>query len=329
MPKDVDAQIQVEIDASEKAPIIMVEMFLDGLTLRYALQQDDVTFPSGGSAVYSARTFGVSDVVHSVEGQIQRMKINFDDVNGDFKAYDAAYDFQGRDIQVKRIYRSGESELIPSDGDIFQEHFYGQMELPGSSQPQTFAISAVSGQTIQVKVLDQSYGNPCQRKFGNDMCTIDLDDPTLYYKNGTAESGDVGGFIDTALTQADDYFNFGRVEVTQGGTTYGRKVKNFIGNGSGEIEFDIDTPVAIDNTATYKIWKGCDKKWDTCKGLEAYGSDGDNTANFFGFIHVGSNRESNASPAASGGGTGTFTGLTGLGDMPISIPSLNIGAWGL
>ena len=44
--------------------------------------------------------------------------------------------------------------------------------------------------------------------------------------------------------------------------------------------------MAVDNTCTYVLYKGCDQTWDTCGANNAWGPSANNQANFAGCLHI-------------------------------------------
>ena len=72
--------------------------------------------------------------------------------------------------------------------------------------------------------------------------------------------------INTDLTRADEYFQYGKITWLTGsnvgiGTTH---VKEYL-NENGYIQFQIDTPFDIQIGDTFNISAGCDKLRCTCK----------------------------------------------------------------
>ena len=290
--KDLPNDIVTEIDADEKAPIILLEQYLDDLTLRWARAKADITFPAGGSVVYYARAFDVPNIEVSAEGQIDRIEVSVDNVNGDFDAYLESYVFEGKLMQVKRIYLSGENEEIPTDALMYNEIFYGEMELPDFTDETQVTFGGVAGDAIEKQVLDKYYGSTCQHIFGDANCHVNLFDASHYYASGETTGGSTSLVKTNALMEAEDFWKYGLVKVTQSGTTYRRKVKSFSSDGSsGEVHPDIGFPVSIGANNFLEIEKGCDFKWDTCKANNNWGPSGENINHFLGFIHIGVNRE--------------------------------------
>jgi len=288
--KELDNNIITEIDASQKTPIILVEQYLDGATLRWALAKENIIF---GGFTYFAKTFTVDDVDFSFEGQLDKVSLNFDNIDSAFDAYIEAFDFESRPMFIKRIYLSGELEEIPSNPEMYNEVFYGEMEQPTDSDGRNINITAVSGYSLDKGMLNQYYGSFCQRKFGDRLCTVNLADENYYFKKGIVSGeGTTSKFKTNSLLEADNFWKHGNVKLNIDGSIYNRKVKSFSSNGaSGEVTLDIGIIETIDLGSTFEIKKGCDFTWETCSGNNTWGPSGENTLNFFGFIHIGINKE--------------------------------------
>ena len=126
----------------------------------------------------------------------------------------------------------------------------------------------------------------CNLIFGGPDCDTDGNaDLTSLTASGTADSGSTTTLVDNALTQIDDYWNYGRIIITKAGVKYNRKIKDFVA-ASDTLTFDVELPVTVDNTCTYILYKGCDQTWDTCTGVNAWGPSVDNRLNFGGCIHI-------------------------------------------
>ena len=289
--KDLHEYLIQLIDADSKAPIILVEQYLDDITLRWALSKSNITFPSGGTSVYYARTFHFDNYEMAIDGQMDALSIEFDNVDGYFDAYLEAYDFQRRTISVKRIYRSGESEVIPADPTMYNEIFFGEMEQPQAKDETIMSFPANAGDTIDPPVLNKYYGSFCQHRFGDNECSIDLRSSD-YYTSGEANGGSTSMLKSLALNQDSGTWKYGMVNITHDGTKYRRKIKNHSANAtSGEVHLDIAVPVTIASGDLFTIEKGCDFSWVTCAANNEWGPETDNTTNFIGFIHIGINRE--------------------------------------
>jgi len=103
---------------------------------------------------------------------------------------------------------------------------------------------------------------------------------------GLADSGTTLTLVDAALTEVDDYWNFGIIEIVKAGILYRRNVFDFDA-ATDTVTLDVALPLTVDNTCVYSLIKGCDKTWDTCGAVNAWGPFTDNQANFLGFVHIG------------------------------------------
>jgi len=284
--KELPASVITQLDAQQKRPALLFEIYLTGLTLRYVAYMSNVTFPTGGS-VYTAKAISFGGVSQTLEGQIGRVAVNFDNVAKDMTAYIDSYDFEGRTLSIKRIFL----DAIGSS-TYYNELFRGYMEQPKEITRQSVTISATEGKPLQRRVLLKKYDRECNLTFGGAACNTDGNANLASLKaTGTADSGTTTTLVDNALTQADDYWNYGSIILVKGGVTYNRKVQDFDA-GADTITLDLGLPVAIDNATTYTVYKGCAKTWDACQSNQAYGPSADNKANFGGFMHIGIWRES-------------------------------------
>jgi len=126
----------------------------------------------------------------------------------------------------------------------------------------------------------------CPLEFGGTKCNTDGNaNLAALTASGTADSGTTTTLVDNALTEADDYWNYGKIKITKATVEYWRVVKDFVA-GTDTITFDVAMPFAINNTCTYVVYKGCDKTWDVCAAGSAWGPSADNSANFKGAIHI-------------------------------------------
>lgn len=289
MAKDLDANVITQIDAQGRKACLLFEIALTGLTLRYAAYISTTTFPHGGTA-YTAKTIMFGGVSQSLEGQIGRITVKFDNVAKDMAAYAYSYDFEGRYLTIKRIYLDADDNA-PAASTEYIEVFHGKMEQPKEIGRQWLIVTAIEGKPLNKPVLNEIYGKECRHNFGGTQCNKDGNaDLTLLTASGTADSGSTTTLVDNALTQADDYWNYGKISITKGGVTYKRKVKDFDA-ASDTITFDLALPVTVDNTTTYTVYKGCPKTWEACQAIPAYGPSADNKLNFGGCMHIGIWRE--------------------------------------
>jgi len=279
MPKALDAAVITQMDAVQKRPCLLFELILS-TTLRFCTGKVNVTFPTG-SNVYTAKAVEISGVSQSIEGSVNRITVKFDNVSKDMAAYADYEDFRGKQLIIKRVYLD---EL--GDADYYNEVFNGYMERPSEIGREWLTVPAVAGKGLDRMALSFFYQRMCPWKFGGTECNTDgKADLTSLTASGTADSGTTTTLVDNALTQVDDYWNHGRIEITRAGITYHRRVQDFAA-ATDTITLDVALPFAVDNTCTYTVYKGCDRTWDTCGASNAWGPSANNQANFGGCLHV-------------------------------------------
>ena len=285
MPKAIPADVITKMDATGKRPVLLFELGLSS-TLRYAAYKSNITFEATTGSVYTAKAIEVSGLSQSLEGQIGRITIKFDNVLKDMAAYANAQDFRGKSLIIKRIYL----DSIVNSTD-YNEVFNGYMERPSEIGPQWLTVTAVIGKPLNRKLHKFSYQRMCPWRAGGAECNTDgLFDLTVLTASGTADSGSTTTLVDNALTQASDFWNNGEIQITKSNVVYRRIVKDFDG-GTDTITFDVEMPFAIDNTCTYVVKKGCDQTWDTCTAVNAWGPSADNSANYAGCLHVSAKQD--------------------------------------
>lgn len=285
MPKDLPVAIITQLNAQQKRPVLLFELGLSS-TIRFAAAKVNVVFPTAGNT-YTAKAIEISEASQSLEGQIGRVTIKFDNVSRDMAAYADNEFFRGKSLIIKRIYMD---EL--GDASYYNEVFNGHMERPKEIGRHWFVVSATRGKPLNRKALDIMYQRMCPWVFGGAECN------TNGYANlagltasGTADSGSTTTLVDNALVQVDDYWNNGNIEITKSGVIYYRKTKDFVA-ATDTITLDVELPFAVDNTCTYVVYKGCDQIWDTCTCINAWGPSADNKYNFGGCIHVTKKQDS-------------------------------------
>ncbi|MBU2249750.1 MAG: phage BR0599 family protein [Gammaproteobacteria bacterium] len=296
MAKNVLPAVSGEFDATSKRPRLLMEIdlvFPSTLNLRYVKASSNLTFPYGGTS-YTAKTFGVSGLSQSIEGQIERITIDIDNVAQDMGAYADSYKFEGANLRLKRIYLNSSGQA-PADSGEYVEIFGGECEAPTEISRKNFQLSAVEGSALQRNMIERYYLRTCGLRFGGSgECNMNQfsnlghsgeDHPLII--TGTAVGGDTDSLIATELTQPTNHWKHGRIKLTESGVTFEREINaSLSGGGSGEITFDVALPVSVTASSTFEIKKGCDKTWNTCGGNNAWGPSGENTINFGGFLHV-------------------------------------------
>ena len=279
MPRSLPAAIITQIDATNKRPVLLFELGLSS-TIRFAAYKTNITFPTAGN-VYTAKAITITDVNQTLEGQIGRVTVKFDNVSRDMAAYANVQDFKGVTLVIKRVYLDA-----LGDASYYNEVFNGALETPSEIDRHWLTVSATSGEPLSHKSLVFAYQRMCPWIFGGTECnTNGFADLTSLTASGTADSGTTSTIVDSALTQANDFWNYGQIQITKDSVIYNRKVKDFVAS-TDTITLDVELPVAVDATTTYTVYKGCDQTWNTCGFGKAWGPSADNSLNYGGCIHI-------------------------------------------
>lgn len=278
MARDLTIGTITQIDAQSKRPVFLVEIYLNSYTLRFAGYNTNITFPTGGD-VYIAKAMEFTRPSSSIEGQINRITIKFDNVSKDMMSYANGEDFRGKKIIIKRIYLDNITDALQ-----YVEIFSGYMERPSNVSRQWLTVPVTTGKPLNRKALPVKYQRLCPWVFAGIECDTD-GLSSLNTVSGTADSGTSTTFIDNALIQSDGFWEWGKVIITKDGEDYVRTVTDF-NSSTDEITFDVDLPFSIDTNCTYAVSQGCDHTWLSCLGSYASGPVSDNTLNFGGFLHV-------------------------------------------
>jgi uncharacterized phage protein (TIGR02218 family) len=132
--------------------------------------------------------------------------------------------------------------------------------------------------------LAQSVGRlhmpACDADLGDDRCKVDLTALPRGIVHGAVTSINTRRiFVDTSLTDASGWFDYGKVTFTSGANDgYAREVKSFVIGGMVNLQEAFPFDIAVSDT--YDIQVGCDKLFSTC--TNKFG----NWLNFQGFPHL-------------------------------------------
>lgn len=284
MAQDLPATVVAQIDAEESSPVNLLEIGLSGGTLRYSATKENVVFPTGGNT-YTAKTMRFGNIQQTREGQIVRVQIVMDNVNGEMGTYNATEKFDGKRIVWKKVYRKNLSAATD-----YREMLSGYMEEPESIGKDWIVLNGVMGKPFGRRILQEYYQKSCNNRFGDSKCNKDgYANLASLTSSGTSDSGTTNSLTDNALTQADDYWNYGRIEVSVSGVTYRRRIIDFVAS-NDKLWLDVPMHTSIGSGAKYVVYKGCPLTWDACQAGSSYGPSSDNKANFNGWIHIGDER---------------------------------------
>lgn len=216
---------------------------------------------------------------------------NCDHIFGDEKCnIDGIADLE----KVRGAADSGSSTTLV-DSDLIQKDDYwngGNILIIKGTSAYVASVTDFADGTVTFADIGTDVDNSC-------IYTMHKSSGSTLMTMGTADSGNTTTLVDDALTQADDYWKYGIIEIVKDGETYRTNVASFDAD-TDTIIFDVNLPISVDNTCKYFLKKGCDKTWDTCLSDNVYGPESDNSANFLGFIHIGI--------PTWGGKPGTFMG---------------------
>ena len=279
MAKDLESAVLTQIDATGHAPVNLAEIFLDAGTLRYAATRQSVVFPAAGNT-YTAIFYTSGGRKVSRGRQIIIKDYRFDNRDGVLHGYNAAERFEGKPFIEKRVFRGALGNVA-----YYNEIMAGIMGAPRFDK-QWMYLRVTEGKLLGQRSRNQYYQKPCNNDPGDSNCNYDgYFNLASLTATGTADSGTVGSLTDNALTQVDDYWNFGRIEITISGYTHVRKVSDFDA-ATDTVSWNVNLPEAVSNGDSYTIYKGCPLTWEACQGLFAYGPSADNKANFLGNLHL-------------------------------------------
>ena len=282
MAKDLPAQVIAQLDADHRRPVLLYTLGLAS-DVRFAASNVNITFPTAGD-VYTAKAIVLSGVKQSLGGFIDRVTVKFDNAGQDMAAYISSQDVAGKSLVIKKVFLD---EV--GDASYYDEIFRGVMERPqaGAVTLKWCTISAVAGKTLKQKPYLRKYSRGCPWEFGGKKCNYAGNaDLTSLTASGTADGGTTTTLVDNALTQADDYWNYGVIKITKAGITYQRVVLDFVA-GTDTVSWRVELPFAVDSDCTYVMYKGCSKAWETCGAENAWGPSADNQLAYGGFIHIG------------------------------------------
>ena len=264
MAKLFTDDVNASKDAQLQSPIVLIEIYLNLGTLRFAAYNSNVVFNTN---TYTAKAITMGDVNQSAEGQINRISLGFDNVLSDMNGYFLQEDFYNKKIIIRRIWINPTSVLKKEDGDAllletgdfllleqsgawgadeYNELFSGFLENPSKITPSQFNISATSGRPLIKKPLLKTYTSTCNNIFGDSFCNTDghADLTSLSILDGSVGSGSTDYFIDGTMTTSDVDYGPAYQNTSDVDNAYGaQKFNDFFyvaSNTEGVKSFSID-----------------------------------------------------------------------------------------
>lgn len=228
----------------------------------------DLEFPPASGIIYEALTgFSSSDIETSGQLNVDNLEVTtfFDAASITQVDVEAGkWDRATIRLVVVNYADLSQGALIQRFGEIGQFAYDGQRfraELRGLMQALANNIGRV-------------YTAPCDAALGDARCKVGLDALTVSFTVTAAASR--MQFTDAALTEADDWWQYGLVEWTTG-ANIGTRMEVRGSTAAGVITLQLPMWRAIEIGDTGTISPGCDKRGDTCRDKFA------NKINFRGF----------------------------------------------
>jgi len=269
MSKAIDAAALAKAEADTNQPIYLISIALTGTTLRFAVYDEDVVFPTGGNT-YTAWGIEFSRVLNKLTNEIDRINFSFDNTDLSMSTYLVSYVFQGKTLTLSRVF----ADLLTS-ADYATTVFAG--EIGGISiDEHTFDFTVLSPLAkLGNLVPSRLYQPNCTWDFGGTECGASTGELT----DQTADASCTSSLIkDAARTEADDYWRDGIIEFTTGDLDGEKRIINK--SATGEITVITAFSATPESGDKYTIKRGCTKMPTDCIGKF------DNWANFGGFTAI-------------------------------------------
>ncbi len=265
-----------QIEAVSKGVLYLLEIDLpSAVTLRYVNCVDDVEF---GEETYVSKSFIFPAVV--ADSQLTYRDVAVTVANLDHALGDVALtqDLRGCAVRVKQVFFTSEGVV---DTDLAGEDYIllisGRVEDVSITQS-IFTLRVRSPLAALERTIPvRNFGTACPWIFGDTDCGYDAEATALADQALDADST-ATLILDSARTEADDYWRDGIIEITSG--TLSGERRRILSSTEGEITLERPLPGIPAAGVTYDIAQGCDKSWDTC------GDRFDNQSEFGGFVSL-------------------------------------------
>ena len=269
--KSLTAPLTSDISSDQFDKIALCVVGLSSQTVRLTTDPVGLTFVN---YEYQGKGFEISELQYSSENTIDQLTLSLSNIDGFWADRFAAEDLIGRTVLIAISSRTqaplaSADYLTLYDGRIDGAKFTPQaVELPVRSW-----LDA-----LNYPMPRRRFSKLCNYRLYDSRCTVAkaASSNTLV---GTATVGDSRHLADTVnLTQADDHWNYGTLEMTSGMNIFmQRQVIDFAGF---SVLIDYPFPYPVSNGDGYILLRGCEKTFFACKNKFA------NQINFAGFIHV-------------------------------------------
>jgi len=278
--KQLPQDFRTQASGDYNKPLEIVDIYLDNNSYYFVSNNtENINFYnaiSGDSVTYYAAPVSRESASSSAGLDIDNVRIGLANVDKTLVGYLQAEEFRSRRIVIRQIF----SDLLTSSGDAVVI-FDGLMDSPAVDQNWLSITAKPRISTLKKKAPGRWYQLPCNWKFGDQYCTIDVSDP-LYTKSKVAGAGcSTTRISGDDLSEGSGYWRRGYVRFTSGNNLYQRTTIR--SSGAGYIELDGFLPYTPSSGDTYTVVAGCDKTLFMCSGDYA------NEANFGGFHTIPEN----------------------------------------
>lgn len=274
--KTLSSTFRAEASGDANRPVELYDIFLDDATLNLINYDKNITFfdLDGNSQAYTAFPISREGYERTVENPINSIRVSVANVDRSMSAYLASGDFRGRRIVIRKIFAdqltaSGDASLI----------FDGVMDMPSASEDviQINAVDRIG--SLRREAPRGWYQLMCNWKFGDDQCFYGQVSGDMYATaRYTCFSGcTVTQLNSSSLTQADDYWIDGEVEMTDRHNAGQKRKITTSDSSDNTVNLGVSLPYIPASGDTFTIRRGCDKTHLRCSG------DFSNDVNFGGF----------------------------------------------
>lgn len=279
----LSATIRSIIAMATSRPIEIHDIYLgsqtaeDDDTLHFVSYYKNISFfqyLSGTPQTYTALGISRAGIKKTIQSEVDTAGYRIDNVNKAMGSYAATKNFRNKRIVSRLIFRSNltsaDDAKVIFDGMI-QGIVFKQRTMEAVCVPMISSLAFETGWPYQIN---------CNARFGDIYCNINKNSSTNRVSS-TATGGTTGTLIDTnALLQADDYWNHGIIEFTNGtNIRIKRKIVDFDA-ATDTLTFDYAIPTAPAAGDAYVVYRGCDKSLTMCQ--DTY----NNEDNYHGFHSI-------------------------------------------
>lgn len=247
----------------------------DADTHYFGTDVQPITFPNLDDASQSYLPARIKRGAFSTSAklEIESQTSEFDNVDQAWSTFLANVDLRGKRVVVRRVFLDLLTDI--THAKILFDGIINKVTDISERSIKIEVKSNMKSLDVQTGVLQQLY---CPYVFGGTRCGEDRDATKVTGQE--VDSGTTTTIVDATRTEADDYWNEGVIEFTDGDNEgEKRAVRDFI-QSSHTLYLDYALPNTPSAGDKYTLYQGCDKSFAIC------GSRFDNKANFGGFPHI-------------------------------------------